>query len=112
MLTNWAKPADQANGSRGAERGQVVLIHLVAQPGVAELVQAGELVQAVGAAVGHEQAMEGDRQAGLAERLHRLRLAEQARAGGDQDDASAVRVERVGHEAVDGRDPAALQAGS
>ena len=39
--------ADQPNGRRRAERGQVVLIDLVAQAGVADLVQADELVEAV-----------------------------------------------------------------
>ena len=39
--------ADQANGRRRAERRQVVVIDLVAQAGVADLVQAQELVEAV-----------------------------------------------------------------
>ena len=41
-----SEPADQADGRGGAERGQVVLVDLVAQPGVANLIQARELVQA------------------------------------------------------------------
>ena len=42
--------ADEPDGRRGAERGEVVLIDAVAQAGVADLVQAEELVQAERAA--------------------------------------------------------------
>ncbi len=37
------------------ERGPVVVIHLVAQAGIADLVQAHELVETVGAAVRQDQ---------------------------------------------------------
>src|SRR4051812_4230394 len=51
--------ADQANGRGRAERGQIVLIDLVAQSGIANLVESQELVEAVAPTVGHEQAMKG-----------------------------------------------------
>ena len=76
--------ADQPDRRRGSERGQVVLVHLVAEAGVADLIESEELVEAVRAAVRHQQAMEGDGEPRLAERLDGLRLAENPRAGGNQ----------------------------
>src|SRR5581483_649150 len=61
--------ADQANGRSRAERGQIVLIDLVAQSGIANLVQPEELVEAVTPTVGHEEPMEGHSQTRLPERL-------------------------------------------
>ena len=101
--------ADQADRGRRSERGQVVLVHLVAQAGVADLIESEELVEAVRAAVGHQQAMERHGEPRLAERLHGLRFAENPRAGGNQHLPSRVRVERVRDEAVHGRRARAIQ---
>ena len=46
------KPTDEAHGSSRSERGQVVLVHLVAETGVSDLVESQELVETVGATVG------------------------------------------------------------
>ena len=46
---------DEADGGRRAERGLVVLVHLVAQAGVADVVQPQELIEAVGATVRQHQ---------------------------------------------------------
>ena len=102
--------ADEADGAGGAERGPVVVVHLVAQPGVADLVQAAELVERHGAAVGHQEPVERHGQAGFAERLHRPRLAEHARAGRNQHVLPAVRVDRVRDQAVHRRGRAAVEA--
>ena len=53
--------------------------------------------------------MERDGQPRLAERLNRLRLAQHARAGGNQHVLSAVRVDRIRHEAVDRRGVLAVE---
>ena len=103
------QPADQANRGRGSERGQVVLVDLVAQAGVADLIESEELVEAVRAAVRHQQAVEGHGEPRLAERLDGLRFAENPRAGGNQHLPSRVRVERVRHEAVHRRGARAIQ---
>ena len=102
--------ADQSNRGRGSERGQVVLVDLVAEAGVADLIESEELVEAVGAAVGHQQAMEGHGKPRFAERLDGLRFAENPRAGGNQHLPSRVRVERVRHEAVHRRGARAIQS--
>ena len=80
--------AEGADGERCAEDAQIVVVDLVAQPGVADLVEALELVEADGIAVRHEQAMEHDGEACLAEGVDLFRFAENfdpagtARAGG------------------------------
>ena len=51
------------------------MVDLVAQSGIADLVEAHELIEAVAATVWHEQPMKGHSEARLAERLDRLRLA-------------------------------------
>ena len=101
--------ADQSNRSRGSKRGQVVMVHLVAEAGVANLIESEELVEAVRAAVGHQQAMEGHGKPRLAKGLDRLRFAENPRACGDQHLPSRVRVERIRHEAVHRRGAGAIQ---
>jgi hypothetical protein len=61
-----------------------VVIHLVAQAGVADLVQAHELVEPVGAAVGHDQPVQATARRDSPERLDGPRLAEDPGAGGNQ----------------------------
>src|SRR5512134_2778781 len=51
--------ADQTNGRCRAERREKVMVHLVAQSGIADLVEAHELIEAVAATVWHEQPMKG-----------------------------------------------------
>ncbi len=51
-----------------------MVVDLVAQSGIADLVEAHELIEAVAATVRHEQPMKGHGEARLAERLHWLRL--------------------------------------
>ena len=94
---------DQAHGRRRAEGGQVVLVHAVAQARVPDLVEPQELIERVRAAIRQHEPVERDGEARLAERLHRRRLAEHARAGRNQDVLPAVRVHRVRDQAVDGR---------
>ena len=95
--------ADQSNRGCRSERGQVVVVHLVAEAGVADLIESEELIEAVRAAVWHQQAMEGHGQPRLSERLDRLRFTENARAGGNQHLPSRVRIERIRDETVHGR---------
>ena len=85
---------DQANGRRGAERGQVVVVDLVAKPGVADLVQPAELVQAVRAPSGISRRWNATANRVSPERLHRPGLPEHPGAGRDQHVLAAVRVQR------------------
>ena len=55
---NCAKPRDETDRRGRAERGPVVLVHLVAQAGVADVVQAHELIEAIGAAVRQDEPVE------------------------------------------------------
>ena len=102
--------ADQSDRRRGSERGQVVMVHLVAEAGVADLIESEELVEAVRAAVRHQQAVEGHGEPRFAERLDGLRFAENPRAGGNQHLPSRMRVERIGHETVHRRGARAIQS--
>src|SRR2546425_396522 len=56
------QPAYQPNRSSRPERGPVVLIHFVAEPSVADLVETHELIQTLRASIGHEKTMECDGQ--------------------------------------------------
>ena len=60
------------------------MVDLIAQGRVAQLVQAGELIETQRAPVRQDQSMEGNRQARFAKRLHRFRLTQHVRSGGDQ----------------------------
>ena len=86
------------------------MVHLVAEAGVADLIESEELIEAVRAAVRHQQAMEGHGKPRLAKRLDRLRFSENPRAGGDEHLPSRVRVERIGHETVHRRGARAIQS--
>src|SRR5437868_3390392 len=79
-----------------------MLIDLIAETGVADRVERWRVIQATGAAIGHQQAMERDGQPRLTERLHQLRVSEDAGPGRNDDLLPAVRVHRVGHQTVDG----------
>jgi hypothetical protein len=55
---------------------KIVIVHLVAECGFADLIEALELVEADRQAVRHDQSMEYDGKALLAKRLNFLRFAE------------------------------------
>ena len=101
--------ADKAHRCRRAERGPVVVVDAIAQTGVADLIQPLELIERTRAAIRHQQAVEGDGQSRLTERLHRTRFAEDTCSSGDQHVLSAVRVHRVRDEAVHRRRRAAVE---
>src|SRR4051812_42352708 len=103
------QPSDQTDGGRGPERGPVVLIYLIAESRIANLVQARQSIQRERAAVWHHEAMEGDGEPGLAERLYSFRVAEHARARRDHDVSPAVREHRVRHQTIDRRRAPAVE---
>ena len=92
--------AHKADRRRRAERGQVVVIHLVTKPGVAELVQSDELVETDRAAIRHDEAVERHREPALTKRLHGPGFTQHAGPGGNDDELAAMRVDRVCDEAV------------
>jgi len=102
--------ADQSNRRRGPKRGQVVMVHLVAEAGVADLIESEELVEAVRAAVRHQQAVERHSEPRFAKGLDRLRFSENSCAGGDKHLPARMRVERIGHETVHRRGARAIQS--
>src|ERR1700719_1243504 len=69
---------DEPHGRGGAEGRDIVLVHLITKAGVPDLVQANELVEAVRAAVWHQEAMEPDSKTRLSERLNRPGLPKDA----------------------------------
>src|SRR5262245_54343976 len=86
------------------------MVHLVAEAGVAVLIQSEELIQAIRAAVRHQEAMEGHGESHLSERLDGLRFPQNPCARGDEYLPPRMRIERVGYETVDGRRARAVQA--
>src|SRR5882724_12795727 len=62
--------AKRTNGERGAEDSQVVVVYLVSKTGIADLVEALELVKVDGISVRHNESVECDRNACLTKRLH------------------------------------------
>ena len=66
------EPGDQSDRAAAPNVDEVVVVHLVAKPGVADLVHAQEPVETIRPAVGHHEAMERDGQPRLAKALHRL----------------------------------------
>src|SRR4029077_10203690 len=95
------RPADKADRGCGSERRPVVVVYLVLQTSVANLVGAGVLVQAVGAPIRQQQAMESHGESGFTEGLNRLRFAQQAGTPGYDYLAAAMRIDRIGDQAVD-----------
>ena len=97
-----AEPRDQPHGRRRAKRGQVVLVHAIAQARVADLVEPHELVEWIRAPIREHETVKRHGEARLAQGLHRCGLAEHPSARRNQDVLAAVRVDRVGDQTVDG----------
>ena len=75
---SFAHGAESPDGKRDPEDAEIVVVDLIAQSGVADLVEPLELIEADGVSVRHEQAMKDDGQTCLAEGVHLLGFAEQA----------------------------------
>src|SRR5262249_37088183 len=103
------KAADESNRPRGAEGRPVVLVDAVAQAPFADLVDAQEPVQADGAAIGHQNPVEGNRQPDITEALNGVRDHKQAATRGNNEGVSVLRIRGVGGEAVEGRGGAAVE---
>src|SRR5260370_2078328 len=58
---------DRSNRERGTEDAEVMVVDLVAEASVADLVESLKMVEAGGIAVGHDQAMKGNREPPLPE---------------------------------------------
>src|SRR5260370_14552405 len=82
--------SEDTDGERDAEDAQVVIVDLIAQPRVADLVEAFELVEAGGKAVRHEKAMRCYGESLLPETIHRLGFTEQLRSRRNQKMPSVV----------------------
>jgi hypothetical protein len=86
----WPSGARLAYGSkrskpqRHSEDAQIVVVDPVSEPGVTDLIEPLELVEADGIAVWHKDAVEGDSQTRLAKRCDFFCLTEQLRSCGDQ----------------------------
>src|SRR4029077_19965418 len=79
----------------------VVLVHLIAEARIADLVQAHELIEAVGTSVWEHKPTEGNSKPRFAERLDWLRFSQHARTSGNDDVLTVVRVHGVGDETID-----------
>src|SRR5688572_17524898 len=86
-----------------------MLVDLITQAGVADVVQSHELIEPVRATVRHHKSVERDREPTLAIGLHWVCLAEDSRAGGNEDMATVMRVDRVCYQAIHRSGDAAIQ---
>ena len=93
---------DEPNGCGCPERRQVVVIDPILQAGIADLIEADELVEPIRSTIRHHQAVKRHGQPRFAEALDRLRFAEQTSAGGNHDVLPTVRIQRVRDQAVHG----------
>jgi hypothetical protein len=94
--------AQGADRERRTEHLQVVAVDAVLEPGLADLVQALELLERERAAIGQHQPMETDSQPGVAPSGHRGRTPQQARSGGNHQTLSAMGEHGRGDEDVHG----------
>ena len=78
-----------------------MVVHLVAEAGLADLVEAFELVQAQRVAVGHDDAVEENGKPFLAEAVHLLDFPEHTGTLRDEEVLAVVGVDIGGHHAVD-----------
>src|SRR5580704_3550965 len=74
--TGLGNGADRAYRERGSENAQVVIVDLIAKTGVADLIQALEMVETCRIPIRHDQAMKRNGKAGLAKTFHLAAFAE------------------------------------
>ena len=86
-----------------------MVVDLVPQTGIADLIEADELIETERAAVWHQQPMKGHCESRLAEGLNGARLAKDACARRNQDMLPAVGEHRVRDQAIDWRRSASVQ---
>jgi hypothetical protein len=72
-----------------------VIVDLILEAGGSGLIETVELVEIDGVSIGHQQAMEGDGEAFLAETTHLLRLTQNERAFRDEKMLSVLAVDRI-----------------
>ena len=94
--------ADRADGERSAEDAQVVVVDLVAETGVADLVESLKTVEARRVAVRHDQAMKGDGEPRLAEGFDLAGFAEELGSRRNQKMLTVVGIDVVGEKTLDG----------
>ena len=102
--------SERTDGERNTEDAEIVVIDLVPQTGVADLVESLELIEADGIAVGHQDAMEDDRETRLAEGVDFLGFTKQLRACGNEQMLAVVRVNVRREQALDGAGKAPIEA--
>src|SRR5271157_2494275 len=90
--SRFANRTDCANGERDAEDAEIVVVDLIAEAGVADLIEPLKPVEADGISIGHEDAVEGHGQTCLAKSIDLLGFAEQLGSRGDQEVLAVVRV--------------------
>ncbi|MND05568.1 hypothetical protein D3C83_264420 [compost metagenome] len=62
-----------------------MVVYAVAKPGIADLVDADEVIERIRSTVGHDEPMERDSEPSFTEALNWLRLSQDSCAGGNQD---------------------------
>src|SRR5205807_1255440 len=85
---------DRSNRERGAEDAEVMVVDLVAEAGVADLVEPLKVVEAGGIAIGHNQAMKRNREPRLPEALDFPGFPQQFRANRNQQMLSVMGREK------------------
>jgi len=86
-----------------------MIVDLVFQSGGTSLVEPFELIEAYGVAIWHEEAMEGNGQAALPERVNLLGFTEDLAPGWNEKVLAIVGIDIIGHQATDRSSEAAVE---
>src|SRR5262249_31270185 len=97
-----ARRANDAKRERCAKDAGVVVVHLITQPGVADLIEALELVETDGISVGHDQTVKGHGKSRLAECFHSSCLAEDLAASRNQHALAVVGIDVIRQQTFNG----------
>src|SRR5260370_24689879 len=92
---------DRSNRERGTEDAEVMVVDLVAEASVADLVESLKMVEAGGIAVGHDQAMKGNREPRLPEAFDLAGFSQQGPSSRNEQMLAIVGIDSVGQEALD-----------
>ena len=99
---SYGDGTDRANRERGTEDAKVMVVDLVTKPGISNLVETMEMVEARGISIGHNQPMKRNGKPALPKALDFAGFPEKLRAPGNQQMLAVVGIDVGCEKALDG----------